>query len=505
MLQCIQLCVIPYNQWIKDTTDNLQNITINYYNMLKPLLETSTADKKIYPLMNLCGAVNINFIPIKRNYIKPLGNFGKSGYSSIFDNLIRSEKATRIKFEELNPATTPIFPVRNGLLIWDMDGNYHLSTDNYKIYFPVQLNLIYDPDFINKHDEEYKIIEDAINKIFPIEEEKEYILKCMSSVLNGVIRKDTLFIQYGTGSDGKSFFGNIIMSMLGETSFRGTSEYYELIKGKLRSIPSYTNTKGLGSSAKSSLLLDAQGKANETDEGGKVNLINSRYCCIQEPDMKTQGVINGSVVKDILSGSAVNVRGIYKESMTTQFNPIVVLQTNSHMSIDDSTDGAKRRVKYIRMRSKFATATTEETFSKLEFHFEADSNLEKKIVENPILKSALLAILLPYCSNLIKSGIKSISDIIMPESYKRETANFFSEASGGFGAFSEVFLTSNTERFIPFNKLLRICMSINEGGYHGKEQAYQDKFCQNCFITSPRGTEQNRKRTREQGRDLQRY
>lgn len=231
--------------------------------------------------------------------------------------------------------------------------------------------------------------------------------------------------------------------------------------------------------------MKTQGKANDTDEGGKVQLMNKRYCCIQEPDMRSSnGIINASIVKDILSGGAVVFRELYTEAKTVQLNSLIFLQTNSHMSIDDATDGTKRRIKFINMRSKFYSATTENTFKHTKHHFKAEPELEQKITSSNILKSAIFNILVPYCSELLKNNKRSVSDIEMPDSYKKDTMLFFKESAGGFGMFSESFLEENIERFIPFTVLIDICKNINHQGvqsYAGTNSRIQDKFPAGCL------------------------
>ena len=482
--QCYKLYEYPYNQWIVDKSDIFHDITISQYEVLVSLLESTAAKYNIYPLMNCFGGALNNIIPIKRIVIKPLMNFGKSGYSSIRDGVYCSAKTTTQKFDEYDPATSHVFPVRDGWIIWNMDGTFEYSRNNYKRFMPVYTNLIYDENFATKHEKEYEMTQKYIREIFPVADERDYVMKCVSTVLNGKIRKDTLIIQYGTGADGKSFFSNAIMAMLGEKAYKFNSSNCstEEIKGRIVAINNVPNSESLGTSAKSTLLLASQGKANDTDEGGKVQLRGKRYCCLQEPDMKTSdGIINGSVVKDILSGAPVALRGLYEATQTVQLNSLLFLQTNSHMKIDDTTDGTKRRVKYIRMKSKFYSETTKETFKNLEYHFKADPDLEQRIVSSNILKSALFNILMPYCKGLLKDHKLSISDIPIPASYQRDSNEFFSEASRGFGAFAEQFLRNNAERFIPFGVLLDKAVKVNKGNVNIDISSVKDRFGKGCL------------------------
>ena len=263
--QCYKLYEYPYNQWIIDKNDIFHDITVGQYSVLVSLLESTAAKHNIYPLMNCFGGALNNIIPIKRIIIKPLINFGKSGYSSIRDGVYCSAKTTTQKFDEYDPATSQVFPVRDGWIIWNMDGSFEYSRNNYNRFLPVYTNLIYDEDFAKHYEKEYEMTQKYIREIFPVADERDYVLKCISAVLNGKIRKDTLIIQYGTGADGKSFFSNAIMAMLGEKAYRFNSSNCstEIIKGKTVAINNVPNSESLGTSAKSTLLLATQGKAND--------------------------------------------------------------------------------------------------------------------------------------------------------------------------------------------------------------------------------------------------
>ena len=487
LFQSPKLYFYPYNQWIIDSTDIFHDIAIFYYSKLSKLLETSSARARIYPILNLIGAAKQDLTSVRKLRIKPLVNFGKTGYSSIRDGIYNSEKTTTRKFDELDQANSDCFPVRDGWLIFNNDGTVKHSTDNYGNFMSACTNLIYDRNFKNNYPKEFQETEKYLREIFPIDDEREYMLKCLSSVLNGKIKKDTLFIQYGSGSDGKTFLSNVFISLLGgsgESKVSDSVDYLmERIKGrdyKINSVPNSSKTNSLGSSVKSELLFEAQQLSNSTDEGGKMMMKGKRFSVFQEPDSRGRP-LNGSIIKDILSGAPVPLRGIYENATTARLNMLLFLQTNSRLNIDDATDGTKRRVKNITMRSKFYTATTKETFKNTAFNFRADPNLQTKIESSIKMRSALLNLLIPYCCELSKNNQLSISDIEMPVSYKLDTEAFFKDSTGGFGLFSEAFLVENPKRFIPFSVLFQIVKGINENGYSERDEFYSDKFPQGCF------------------------
>ena len=137
------------------------------------------------------------------------------------------------------------------------------------------------------------------------------------------------------------------------------------------------------------------------------------------------------------------------------------------------------------MRAKFMTNTTEEQFKNVKYKYTADPSLQTAVTSRIDLKSALFNLLIPYCANLLKDGIMSISNIPTPESIKKDTDQFFSIATGGFGAFVEHFITENVNRFIPFNKLLTICTNININGLHSSNETFKglsDVFPPTCFV-----------------------
>lgn len=541
--QCERLYSYPYNQWIVDNCNLIQAVINSYYDTIKGILEGSNKQKHVEPLGRMYA--NCLNCSISLNSFKPLMNYGKFGYKSIEDGLCKSDIVTTRKFDEYDPAVSDIFPVRNGLLKWVIDGpdevpgsmsfehvneeesegstgeadeddfqdiieqvrprhnlykhpkrNVKLQfiSNPYEHYFPVSTVLEYDPDFEKNHPEACKAVWKYINEIYPVKEEREYMLKCVSTVLDGKIKKDTLIIQYGTGGDGKSFFSNAIMSMLGEESFSLTNNKDTAkIRGKIIKI-AQIKSGSLGTSVKSSLLLQQQGRADGTDEGGRAQMAGKRFICMQEPDTSMrQGTLNGSTIKDLLSGSPISVRGIYKSAGTVQLNPLIFLQTNSSLKIDDSTDGAKRRIKYTVMRSKFYTETTKSMIENLEYKFEADPSFEQKITSGRIYRNALFHILIPYCKGLLEKGITATSKIPAPKSYLAETNRFFSDASGGFGAFANSFFKDEPDMWLPLDWVMKRCIHINTNGLsriNGNDiavsEALRNTFCPNFLFTCER-------------------
>lgn len=412
--QTRSLSGFPYNQWIEDSGEELEKWLMSIYlNFIKPLMETIEMPTGLTPLLNNLQKAGI---PIPDNTIsnlKPIRNIGVE-IKSIVENTLRTFDD---KFynppEELPPAQSNNFPMRNGWLIWEKDkygnltGEYKFSKNNRKSYMLAHTNITWDYTY----DYNCKPMQDAlkmIEQIFPDEDGRIYNLRCMSTVLVGCF-KDTFHIMYDTGAGGKTTWINYAQAALGNKGFNTHVRTIENGKNIILNI-----TKGLASTMKADTVLISNKSTH--DEGGKTELVNVRLCSIQEPDTRLSGgTLNGAIIKEILSGTATSVRGIYKSNMSVIFNPYIVFQTNILPKTDDTSLGFRRRLSVYRHLAKFVSDDTPPEFKSLKYAHKADPDLARKIVEDPKYWQAWFYILLPYCQEVIKNKWIPISKIPKPE------------------------------------------------------------------------------------------
>jgi hypothetical protein len=112
----------------------------------------------------------------------------------------------------------------NKNIICFLNGVYNLDTDEFKqcTKFPnncltTGINFIEHPDI---EDQEKMIqVEDFLNKIFPIEHVKKYVLTLLASFLHGSNKDQKFHIWAGGGSSGKTTLLNFYNKTIGEYSY----------------------------------------------------------------------------------------------------------------------------------------------------------------------------------------------------------------------------------------------------------------------------------------------
>lgn len=417
--QTTNLANYPYNQWIRDNdTIELNTWMLSIYNnYIEPLLLYGNKDNISNILNLLIEHSDIEFKLKKK--IEPLEDCSKE-INVIFKNSIRllsEKKSSNNTPIKLDPVKCPYFPMRNGLLKWIPDdnneykGNYIFSTENHDVFMSKCTNTYYNKNY-DYNCSEYKRMLECIDQIYPVKEEKDYNLSLFASTLYGIGLKDQFHIMFGTGGDGKTTIINAVNCMLGSMETNGV-----VIEEDGRKVSLKTNG-GLAGVMKSDALLSNRVKSVH-DEGGKTELVDVRICSVQEPELTNDNIVvlNVAMVKELLSGSSIQVRGIFKESEQKLPNALICMQTNIKPIINDSTKGLERRISVYEHRSKFVTGK-DDNYSNMEYHYRADAVLAENIIHNPKYWEALFQILLPYAVNNLRNGYIPISNIPKPNIVK---------------------------------------------------------------------------------------
>lgn len=467
--QTKSLCDYPYNQWIRDSDDGdmLKDwIKTIYLAFIKPELLTINISTGIKPILeNLKAAELVDGVMFER-MIKPLTNFDKD-METAYRNIISSFAQERFKPPvELNATRSEWFPMRNGLLKFNDDGSVRMSYDNHEHFMAVYSNVIYDENY-DYECEEFKKVKKMWEQTFPIKEERDYNLSLFASALNGKILKDMLIIQYGSGGDGKTVSDNAILGMLGSDGFNAYSRIEE--NGKASYVQ---NPCGMGTTMKTETLLTSLKGSH--DEGGKIMLKDKRFCTVQEPDPNvSNGKLNCATVKELLSGTTITARKIFKQAESFQPNVIITFQTNVLLGYTENTEAIRRRITVVYYRACFKTRILGESHDNLEFDYDADPSLNTNITDNPKFWQAVFYSLLPYAQGLVRDGIKALSDIPRPSTIIHDTLNSFSRSNGLVG-----WLINNVKpcpgRAIRVDELKARILDANEQAIMNKKGAILD-------------------------------
>lgn len=224
-------------------------------------------------------------------------------------------------------------------------------------------------------------IHDFMNKLFPLEDLRNYMYEHLSSCLIGTNENQTFNIYTGSGRNGKSKLVELMSMCLGD--------YKAIVP-----ITLVTQTRrGIGSTA--SEIVQLQG---------------TRYAVMQEPSKGDK--INEGIMKELTGGDPIQARALFKESVTfiPQFKLAVC--TNTLFDIASNDEGTWRRIRVCPFMSKFKEPENiDEDDEDEPYQYEVDKKLEMKF---PKWREAFLSILVEKVQET--NGIVSDCDIVLSKS-----------------------------------------------------------------------------------------
>ena len=208
-----------------------------------------------------------------------------------------------------------------------------------------------------------KVIErnvvDFMEKLFPIAGVNAYMWDHASSCLIGVVKNQTFNIYYGSGSNGKSLFVDLMSATIRD---------YKAV------VPL-------------SLVTEKRASVGQTSSE-VMQLKGVRYAVMQELSKGTK--LNEGPMKALTSGDDLQGRSLFLESETfkPQFNLVVC--TNAMFDIESNDDGTWRRIRKCDFISKFVDESDTNEYN-AEFIFKKDKTLSEKLDEMaPIFASMLV-------------------------------------------------------------------------------------------------------------------
>lgn len=385
----------------------------------------------------------------------------KSEYLSVFNGMIKYFKDPRIQ------QYVARLQVDNRNVILD---SYTLAE-----YVPFETY-----DFNNPI---YKDLMKIISEIYPIEEEREYMLNMYATCVCPMITKDQMVILYGTGSDGKSTMNKIIQNMLGYLDstdmvvYNGDRPQDQII---------LNNPRGYATTFKSSTLVVSE-KGSNHNEGGVVNFDKKTFAVAQEPP---QSKIHTEVVKEMLSGNALQARRIKQASQQILCNALVILETNQIPQFDIIDNAVRRRVTICPHRAKFLMSSTQQYRNK-KFIYKADSAKIERIIKDTRYWQALLVELVRRCVILLNSqvkidgkminGINQTSNIPIPVAFRKFTESAFGRTNGLHKWLDSAILNTNFG-FISIYELISLIKKRNASPRMNKDPS-------RGYILDARGSE----------------
>ncbi len=236
------------------------------------------------------------------------------------------------------------------------------------------------PDDVNDE------IKTFLEQIFPVPDVKHFVMKTMSSFLQGTNPDEKFHVWSGVGSNGKSKLLELLEQTLGDYA------------GKL-SVSMLTEKRPSATSANPELAR-ARGR---------------RFCCFQEPDEGTK--INIGLLKELTGGDKIICRGLFQESfeMKPQFK--LLLCCNHKPKIPPDEDATWRRFLIVEFISKFVEQP------KGQYEYKRNNNLSAYKI--PIWSQYFITLLINYYYNYKQEGLSPPQEVLdATESYKLETDEY---------------------------------------------------------------------------------
>ena len=454
--QSIELVPYPYNQWLRTKED----VLVTWFNdmymiLLKSQLERIHADtsgltQSIGQL--ICIEYN-NKIP---TYFSILNDFNQA-MSVVLKGILSSRfDSVSVSFPTFTN-DCGLIPVRNGIVeLYSTQEDNHevwkhkLVTDNRRRILPKYSNMPYSDDF-DFSSIEAETIRKLFMDIYADTDERNYAMMIFSFALHSIGTRDALVIAYGTGGDGKTTISNFLSLILGNIDGKTITES---IKGhpcdiQLRQLEPMCSTM-----QPEALLEKAHGSGNH-NAGGLVQLANARFTVMEEPDV-TGRSINCATVKSITGGGTLNVRDIYKSSITIQPNSLLFLATNDRLPFSENGVAITRRIIAIPHKTKFIQENMATRLRRVRGSKIANTNLFNEFSNNPKMWQALFHILLQKAIECLNHGWKSPASVPMPIAVTEFRDSLMRSVSGATEHIDIIVTKCDQEqRFVPMAELVK--------------------------------------------------
>lgn len=410
--------------------ENVELYKINKYGIFeKDSKERRGLRKHIYDLLIIklneefnirYNEKDVNQINILKNYTqirKYLEKYKNKKY--IADELCTLYTKKRL-FEKLDNINDNLLAFDNGVFDFETfkfrkakPSEYITCTTKYK--------------YKKRNKENIKYINSIINSIFSIKEEREYVLKTLSSCIIGDNTLEEFYLWIGTGGNGKGILRDLMFYTLGEYFDSMDIEY--ICKNKHNS-----NAKGADP-------IMARKK-------------NCRLIITTEPEGSAR--LKSSKLKELSGRDIIQVRDLYKSTFNFVPKFKIIIQTNQEIEIDGSDGGIIRRFRYITFRNKFVDNP------KLPCHKKIDRTLKTKLKQEKY-RLAFFHILIYYYEQ-----IKGRNGIDMPPTFKKETEIYLNESDPLQLYLDEcVEITNNNKDYISSSKLYQSFFDYYNGNTKG--------------------------------------
>jgi P4 family phage/plasmid primase-like protien len=265
-------------------------------------------------------------------------------------------------------------------------------------------------------------VNDFLAKIFTKEDIRDYVLKVLSSCLDGFNREEKFYIWTGVGANGKSKMIELMMRTFGE--------YYSIMN-----VTAITG-KRVSSNATNSELVMTKGK---------------RMVVMQEPSEDEK--INIGYLKELSGGDIVQGRSLFKEPIKFKPQFKIILTCNHLPEVPSGTDiGTWRRIRVAEFTSRFVDNPDPSKSNE----FAIDRELSAKF-DN--WKEVFMGLLVSYYIKYREEGISEPDDVTACTAEYQKSNDIMSEFLDDRveRGDPETFFVGLVEMYEDFKDWLRRC------------------------------------------------
>ena len=238
-------------------------------------------------------------------------------------------------------------------------------------------------------------IEEFLDKIFPDSAIQDYILNLFAEALSGFIRREEFYIHTGSGGNGKSLLGMLLLLTFGEYYYGPDSTIF--------------NTPKSDPNAPNPIIANVRGK---------------RIVMTTEP--KTEKGLQSDIIKQYSGCDPITGRHLNKEPIT--FSPQCKwnMQCNNIPEIDSFDGGVTRRICIIPYQSKFVAPDDITLADPVKYpnHYPKDPAIKSKL---NIWAPYFLAMLWQRFLKLKDSGFVDLSESRRPDAVCEATKTYMAE------------------------------------------------------------------------------
>lgn len=406
--------------WENDGIIFRQYVSEDLYNFLKSILVSVYWETKEFN--HLKSKLNqLKQIKYKKDLLETYKEYG------INNDVKFDDKSDLFAFNNI------IYDLKNDCFINHQYENYISTTCGYDWIEP-------SPDEINE-------LNNLIDSIMPIPEEKKLFLQILSTTLNGK-NIENFIIFNGGGGNGKGVIDDLLLEALGNYGMIGNN----------------------------AILFE---KSSTGSNPEKANMHKKRLVVFREPSEKNK--FENSVIKELTGGGTFSGRGHHESNTKKELNLTMIVECNKRpLLAEEPTDADFRRIIDLLFRSSFTM--DKELIDNKKNIFEANQYYKTKEFQKKY-KFALLKILF----EAYKEYRENNYSFTIPKTIKDRTKNYLELSCNILDWFKEIY--EKSDKSDDYLQIKNIYAEFINSAYYSnlsrnERKKYNKSYFQNYFNTN---------------------